>query len=883
MDTFTIRPVTDWSVSFSTYWKGTWKQLYSNTTSASQGLTAPAYSHTDATGEGFTSDATDGRFLASREETEYGELGFTNAGGSNASFAATGTQAFDPSTYSSHVLSDSGPPSSASYDTTLTRDWSSAFNGTTGFSTRLAQTNGDTYGSETRGTSHSWRDVSSGSGSSYDTTSPGPTVTDNATLAATTRTASGSSSQYTTEQQTAFYSIFTSTASDGFFNGISTSSYTIPTTHTGQLSSSWNTCGTYLSELAATRTDQDGDSSHAITYTADITARYTTLAGTSTVDQTTFVRTNYLFQDLEDTVCLLNAGRDSDFNLSGLLWTFALTGLDATASTTGRFSDLYQSASGNTVTVSDYKKFSTISVQMSGITLSVGSASSLDSTGGTVTYDRTSYNGSFYPDQSLTSTDSTGGTHAYTLPPVMTESTLRTFDLSGVSSMESTWTTHSTNPPASTTIFTHEAVTSTYRESDSSWITGTVSSSWVSASSNSFGKHVLYQPATTTSKVSYRGTTADELLISSFSVTGSVTSVSTDGTGGTQGLGTSAVYLGMVKRTSSRVITLERTDTVSIWDSRFHREISQYGSTSSSGTTLNNASATGTDPVPLFTDVNEQGETQSWGDELNVTAYSEHRLGAVVYHQPINDNHPALNEARFRALPVGWCGFGGSFTVTDLTVARTTSEGLLAGSTFSGQHVSLQGIAEAAAGVSFVPVGRLLTIAGGAARASIISVPSVMTSVISIAATWTSTTQTGSATSETAVTSRLATHTIGLADVITGDFWTSEALTVNSHYRADVGFGDFAGSGGYGIGQNILESSYQVIVDAGHVEWTEYSGSQSTAALTSSASSSDGRVSFTVPWSHAIVFSAEPILTIKWEPGASNHHFFFSTPYLRSP
>lgn len=882
MLTFTIRPTVNWTISYSSYQKGTIKELYSNTTYASQGTTSPHSERVGVTDYGHTQDNVDARTFRSLRESHYGESGFSYIDITDRSATASGAVFYDPSTGVVHHAADSGPPPVASYNEAVTYDYTQAYTLDEGFTEHDYQTLGDTYRASTRGTTATRHEVSEGPGGGYDTAKT-DTVTDISTLPATTYTQNGTSFHIITEAQTAYYKEYTATFSDGIINFVSTSTYTLATTHTSMPTSSWNTCMSYISDQPTTRLSYDEVDSNAVTYAADTTANYTHLSGTSTVNDTTWLRTNHYFDGLEDTVILMNANRGTDFNLSGVLWKFALSALAYNSSSAGRFTDLFESVEGDTITIADYSRFDTVSVEMSGITISVGTAIYTDETGGTHTHYRTSYNGVYYPTVTSVSTDSTGGTHNYTLPPVITTSDSRTFNLSGVASLLSTYYTETdhTSPVVSQTLFTHTVQTSEYRRSDSSWITGTTTSTWVSATVSTFARDKRYQPATTTHRVSYRGTTTDEILVSKFSVTGTIT-----------------VYLGMEKKTTTRVISLERIDTISTYHANFHEELRQYTSTaayddveylgggdSDHPATYDEPDGSGGTRNRTHAGVNRGSSIEVWADEIDVTKYTEYKLGPKIYRKPINFNYTQENRAVFRALPVGWAGFGGSFDASELSVWRTTTEGLQAGSTFSSdQRVFLIGPVSAVNLVNMFAIHSKIAIGGGAERASIISIPDGMTSNISIAATWTSTTATtklGGGTTST-ITSRFATHTIAVTDSIGGSFWTSEAMNIDNGYRVGLDpNGSFAGSVGFGVGKNVMESSYQIILDAGYVEWTEYSERDSSGVgATGSASGSNGSVSFSVPWSHAIIFKAENLLTVKWERGVENENYFFSLPYL---
>ncbi len=881
MQSFTIRPDTEWSVSETSYQMGTYKQIFNVTINRSQGLTADHFEGDGITAVGGTSDFVEGTVTNRLFETNRGRQGATYIHIQDDTASATQVHNFDPSTASEHIPADGTNESS---DVTHTFDYTAGFTRNNFLTEREEWVFSDTFFSVTRGTSANWIEVSEGPSGAYETAKTDPTVTDETDITATTHTFNGASTKYTTEDQTAYYKDFTATFTDGEINVFTISTFTLSTTHTSMPSSSWQTGYSLLTGQETTRLDYNEDSSNAVTYNADITDFYTSLDGTSTVNETSFVHTGHWFTDLKDTVVLMNANRGKDFKRGGKLWVFDMLDLPETGSTTGRFSDIYSSRGGETITIEDFRKWLTESIAESGITLSVGTTTSENSDGASFTFTVTSSNGSWFPNQTLTSTDSTGGSHTYTAAPILTTADSRTFDLHGVESTLHTYYSESehTDPAVSETIFTHTAYTSSYRQSDSSWITGTTTSTWVSDTVSSFARNVLHSPATTTHVVSYRGTTADTILVSLFSVTGSITSTITDEHGGTTGVGTNAVFLGMAEKTSSRVLTLERTETISTYMEKFHRYLSQYTSEASEGTTLNYE---GTDPGQPFTQVDNGGTTRIYADELNMTQYSQFHLGPEIYKKPKNYNENVVNEARFRCYPNGFAGFGGSFNNGALAVHRTTTEGLHRGQTFSSdQHVFLGGFVSIADGVSMIPIFKGMDIYGGFESASIISIPKGIESIISIAATWTSTTKTGRASSDTAVTSRFATHTIKLKDSISGEFWKVEPMTVDNGYQDEFDVaGVFAGSCGHGVGENFMRSSYRVILDAGYVEWTEYSGQKSTGGITKSASGSNGSVSFSVPWSHAIVFRAENLLTVKWEKGEDDFNFFFSYEYQDSP
>jgi len=418
--------------------------------------------------------------------------------------------------------------------------------------------------------------------------------------------------------------------------------------------------------------------------------------------------------------------------------------------------------------------------------------------------------------------------------------------------MESTGTSATTTDTAapkittSTTLFTHSVHTTGY-SSSTLWTSSTTSATWGEPTSTTGIHTAPFSSAQTTVTKSSRATTTDEILFSSFTTWGT----------GTQ---TSSSFLGLVSTSTTRVSSSTATITASTWKADLHTyvptETTMFISagTSHLGTTNGGAS---------------------------LTAWTEARGKIFVDARPADDNIPALNEARFQVHPYGLAGFGGSFTASALDAYLTTTQGLAAGSTFADETLSLNQTAQACQGLTFYPVPSGIRI-GGTANAlstSLISTPSVMTSEISVAVTWSSTTSTTASTGTTSTsTTRAATHTLAMASQITGSYWSSDPITFNSAARSEMPGG--ANSGGYAIGDNAIGETWKLLLRQGAASWTEYSAGQSTAALSHSTSGTDASLSLSVPHSHAIVLSMEPVLTARWD-SAGNASAFSSQQHLK--
>lgn len=818
MKSFTTRPDTQWTAPSTTYqvWNSTSLRIVSGTHSESSG----APSSTDA--NGFTTRSEFASVVTAAQATTVSrtQVDFANT------FVTTSSES-----YTSAGDPDSDGDYSASYST----------------SRSVIEASFTTFNDSSSATSR-YTSAQEGSTSSISyTTAPGGSSTATAgTLsvtatgpASTTRTGLGTVSTYGSQSE-GYDSTVTSSSTDGVLASVfTTSASTRTTTHTSMWSSTWVTTYTALTGQSTTSTQETSDQ---VTWSADTTTQAT---GTS------HVRTSWAFDSiLQDTVFLMSAGLASrDYNCEAFLWSFSHTGLDVTASTAGVFTDLFVSVTGKTITVSDYRKFSTSSVEMTAISIS-------RSTGvvGASTTEFTSSNGTSYETSTTTTATTTGSpgttTATATYSGNLSTTYSQSWSVAGVSSTLSTWTYTTTTdvmqPPAtsSSTIHTHTVEVTGYETTSSAWTSTTTTSTWGHATSMSATRHILHSAFTTTTDCSIRSTATDAILFSSFTTTGT-------------GTNTARILLGSVSTATTRVFSVRSSFTRLSYDAAMHSAVSQYTTTQSGA---------GYD------------FTVSAGDAFSGTLWTEQRMFPYVLARPEHDNLPTLNEVRHRCHPLGIAGFGGAFTVSDLSVHVTTTQGLQSGSTFTDETLIPPSAQSAANGVSFIAVPSTFHLSGTghAASTSLLTVPSVMTGDISVAVTWTSTTTTGTATSDTAITSALATHTLAVTSAITGTFFTAEPFTTNSDWRSEfLPYEGGEASGGFVAGDNLLGNSYQVLARGGCLRWSPYTSTQSTAAATSSVTGSAGSVSTSVAASAAIVFTVENVITATWS--ATGNYSIFPT------
>lgn len=819
MKTYTQRPATAWTVSATAYHIGTSSTgVYNLRTSASTTAIASSSNAAGSTA-GLTVIVQNAGTTSLVYVSEIGRTVSTVSTASSLTVRNIHQSAHDPVRAINFSDTYSFTEARLIARSVAAGDSSFAATSNTSLTSGSSSTESDTQSSST----------STATAASYSTSST-----------STAYTGSGTTTTVTT-QTVPIVSTATLTISDGQFNAITTTSSsasysTTVATTTGSVSSSSSTWGTAVSLLTG-RTVTDTADTGTLTWTEDDTTNLTA---------TSHGRTTWAYETiLRDTVHLLNADIGADGNLGGVLWAFRTGIITAGQTTAGLFVDIYSSTASETVTLSERSVFLTSSAPVTVITTSTATAtrtatrtSTTDTAAAAETYTATgtatSYNGNSYADSDYTVTWS--ASHS----------------LGDVSSSQSTWTvatTTDTNAPkatSSSTIYTHSAQVTGYT-SGTRWTSTTTSAEWGNDVTETGTRIAPWSSASTTVTRSSRATTADEILISSYSTWGT-------------GTNTSSSLLGLVPTNTTRASSVSSTYTLPTWHADLHASVPSqtYQFISGGGSHL---------------------ETTNGGASL--TAWTEARGRISVDARPADDNIPALNEARFQVHPYGLAGFGGSFTASNLDAYLTTAQGIAAGSAFTTESLSPPQTALACPGVSFYPISAGMHFGGtaNAVSTSLISTPSVMTSKISVAVTWSSTTSTTAGTGTTSTrTTRAATHTLGMASAITGNFWSSEAITFNSDARSELDGG--AISGGYALGDNARGTAWKVFLRQGAASWTEYSAGQSTAAISHSTSGTDASLSISVPHSHAIVLSMEPVLTARWDT-AGNASAFSSQQHLK--
>lgn len=698
-------------------------------------------------------------------------------------------------------------------------------------------------------------------------TSGASTTSSSATYGTTdTRTAAAAPTAIGSSVGPLGFSTVTTTATqlDGWpLGGISTSSISYIRTTTGTPStvsaSSWTTTAT-VSTFATSQITSDNTTAE-ITYSADYRSTATTTSpifGTTfTVGHSTATTTNHAWSPLENTVCLMNGNRNGDdYNLGNQLWVFSLGSLNATASTAGRFTDLFSSVSSATRTLSDYQKFTTSSVGVTAITVSfnttaVTSWTVTGFTAGTGTNPDTVHTASTNVTVSTTwkngaTWDSyshyvSGTSHLISGAASNYSTATLTFSLGDVSTSLHTETVGS---PVSTISDTH--FFGTYQETgytDSGW-TSTTSTMGFAGSSTTESHLALHSPATTTQMIDARSTTTDETLISKFS-----------------SVGTDWHVVGLSKTTTTRVFTAPVSTTRSVWLDELNPEVENYT----------------TNSVSTFVPNGSVDTNFSMSESVAVTYRTENRRLPNTWsnaYESWTSFYTELDNAWHRGPAFGYGGPGGDFTQSSLPVYLSVSIGLAGGGAFGTQTLGTGNLPTALAysGVTFFPdrADYPITLPAGAARAKYVSRISSLGQTASVAVTWTTTTASGTS---TITSSTAATYTVAGVSSISGSFYRELPLTFNtSDIRGGAPF-----RGGYALGENALASDYTVRIDGGFVAWTAFSSDSSVSS--GSTSSTAGSVTFTVPASLAIVLSVEPIISMSWG-GDRGDHFRSSVPYF---
>lgn len=768
--------------------------------------------------------------------------GITTTKSYSITASSSNASSFSPSTVSTTVGSAAGPPSSSSYSTTYTlnrtNSGSTTESGTTSQVTEFENTKS--------GSSGSWGDkYGNTAGATYDTVNSGTTINGsfttgsspassttnstqtNATRASSTaRTASEPSSVEYRESYTYDYASQTTDSVYNYCQRYTTSSWTYVTGSPASTLSSWNTANTIqTAQHTVTTMDFETD---ALTVEGDSTSWKTEIDGDET-RMASFAKTDSVFHQLEDTVYRLSDG-GSEFLRGYMAWSMPHAGIPATTSYTGKFTDLYQPASGQSFTVSDYQKFFTNSLALPTITLS-RAATVIQVTTGTGT-------GTGTETRSTTLT-LTNGNAVYT-----TSSWSKAVSLGDIGTSASLPTGTKT---ATTTVFTHQVYLSGYATSGNRpFTTATSFGTWVDMTSQSVARAAWASSYTTTATRYSRAVTTDVVLASVQTVT-SVT-------------GTTSMhsFLGLSRQTTSRVIYQPITITDTQWTDGLGISLQKWASST----------------IQTYSTDANKAETQviSWNGSHNLSVFTKLRRLVGTYSRAL---YPPAVDAAWMTTPArGWAGFCGTFTQTSPAIYLTTTSGLSSGSTFDDAfpaiYVETKDLYENG-GVSIVPChgSTGITLDGiGLAQSSLISTPSGMESAVSIAATWTSTTTSGSS---TLTSTKSATHTAAMLSAVTGNFWTDFPITFDS--LADIGRnGPHASLGGYVAGDNRM-GSHEVRVNAGAASWTEFTaGASDASGVTGETSGTDESVSFVVSQGAAVRIAVEPIITVEWVTTATTNY-----------
>lgn len=865
MDYFTSAASNAWSQPYGTWFAGTYaKSITENVVASSVAVYTPTDTGSGSTsGGGQTSSYNGSQGLTSYQSEVRDGTGVSQSY-SRTSFNS-GTQLFlqDPSTRTEYVASYSDSSSSTPASTiTVTLNVTNITSQRTEGATNDVDRTGDTGRTAQGSSANSFTEGTSNTNSA-DTFATTQTFT-----ALTFPTGVGSSAG-----SVGFSTVTTtSTAVGGWsLGGISTASVSITRTTTGTpgtaTGSTWVTSFT-SSTFATSGGTRTGTA--AITYSADFQSSGTSTQSISTTGTPsttttsalafTATGTNHAWSPLEDTVCLMRGARDAgNYHLGNQLWVFSRDSVGASATAAGRFTDLFSSVSAASVTLSDFQKFATSSIAVTGITVSQNSTAT---TTATIT-GSTAGSGTNPASYATASTASTVGTvwkNGATWNEFTSYTSGTSALVSGASSNSSTVTisfnlgavstslhTESAGPSSASSVVSDTHFYATIQETgydSSGWTSTTATMGWSSFSTTDT-RLALHSPATTTEMVGVRSTTADEILISSFA------SVSTNW-----------YFVGLIKTSTTRVFRVMTPATRSTWDDLYNVEVDKFTTNSSIS----------------FSGVAGLNSTDySLNEDLFRTYHSQQRVLPVTWSNPYQaDGSPFYDHdvAWARGPAFGYGGPGGEFEQSSLPVYLSVTAGLAAGAAFSGQELATENLPTALAysGVTFFPARTDYPISlGGAERAEYVSRLSSVGGAASVAVTWTSTTASGTS---TLTTSRLATYTVAGVSAITGSFYRSEPIDFNT---SDIRGGGFGFRGGFALGDDALSAARTVRINGGYVAWTAFNGAASVSSAISSATA--GSVSFTVPGSLAIVLSVEPIISMSWG-GGGNDHFVSSIPYF---
>lgn len=545
---------------------------------------------------------------------------------------------------------------------------------------------------------------------------------------------------------------------------------------------------------------------------------------------------------------LLQGGRELwKYGLGNELWHFSLGALGTADSSEGRFTALFSSNDSPTITMEDYRKFSSVSFGVTAISVSSNtattSASMVTGSGtGTGTSSSTLLTTVYTKNGQPWASSNSSNTATETL----------TLDLGDVS--------------ASGTTFCHTVQQTGYSfGSLPQWTSGTITTT-APASSRTTTRNSLYSSVSLSVIGNSRFSTTVENLVSIYSYDADASS---------------GRYVGLSKTTTTRVFFGLTTLSQSHWESNFNSEITIGSTSSTRHITVISDFDTGTGVSTGTATIGTAGTTYDESASVDLTLVSEHRLGLATrsnhFSNPFGAS-PVRNEVWHSSPAVGYGGFGGNFTVSDLPVYLGVTMGIVEGGEFPGQTFSTSYLSSALAydQVTFFPAISANSIISSASLTfKYLTGLSELGDEASIAATWSTTTATtGGA---TIATTKGATYTLSGATAIEGTFYRSEAVTFNTSDPRG-GFNAIF-TGGYAAGDNAMDGAqYTVRLNSGYAAWTLFTGDDSTG--TGSTSGTDGSISFTLDGSEGIVLSAEPIISVSWATGVDDKHYSSSTPHF---
>jgi len=626
-----------------------------------------------------------------------------------------------------------------------------------------------------------------------------------------TATQLGYDSKTTSSTSSAGLSSLTSNATGSWVYYVtSTSSYStsVISTTTGSTTSYSVSSSTW----STVNTDLTIGTSLTTTFNTNSKLTYPYTTSTQGSDST-FTKTNHLISPYDDTVILANAGKTiSNYNIGNQIWTFSKYYINLTSSSSGRFSDFFVSYDSNYIEVKNQSKFSTKSIAGTAITYSRNTRATTYS-GGSITRTFESYNGIEYTATNNSKTETI---------------------TKNIGDVSTSITSYGTN----TGIQFYSTIQISGYDSLNSFTIGTTTEG-AYTSSSTIVVNKFWNSAQSTESGYSRKTTTDEILYSSYLTSG-----------------TDSSFVGFKKTTTTNAYLVETTFTYPFWDIQLNPIISRYTSSYSNSYSFTNGVST---------------EGNSIGETINLKLWTITNISPRIWtNSPIYQENVAV----YKSPPIGYAGFGGNFNQSNLSVYQSISIELIGGGTYgTEQTLNSYDLPTALAYDNVTIFPDSIYSSNHPYGAYLMRYISTNDSIGGrlIGITWSTTSQTNytlkditggtTATTTQTIVVKPATYSVSPVGLITGDFYSSGEITFNtSDVRMNNNF-----SGGYALGNNAIGNDYTVSLGSGYVEWTAYNSTGSVSSAQSSES--NGSISFTVPSSLAIVFNAEPILSISWTEG----------------